>query len=734
MAAIELQRVPFVRTQVEALAQALLAALDGPLAVPGAEAAIRNAYAGAQKFDYDSSFSIDPLDGYVDLAHFAGRLLLPANEISPAVDTAAQAVIDAVGAPGIPNSAVVALRTLSGTSLWSSSPWDFSNATGLSIYLPLGEQDVRPTGMIVAPGELAPENQLLEYYVDPTQLAFTRDAPSWAQLLSRLDPTTPPRDLVLRGSFRTPFPAKSLVTASALITPGAGGTLTVRDNGFEIEIVVPPGAVTEPTTLTYTGRDRISPPLPAGDTRVHPFRLSARGESGTPLELFLLPYRMTIRYPDAALALLGVAEADLNLLYFDSALWRARLPCARCSIDWASNRLIFEGADLGPFALAARPGDGAGEDLTADPAGLLAPPSLLAGNPAELRLDVRRINGKSVISDVVVRFYQGNPLAGGILIGNATVPLLAPHGNALSSAVIWNPAAPGVYEIFALIDPDDLFPEADATNNTIVRSFVVRAAGVDALAPRVEAFSVAGGAANTATQTVSTSITAVDPLPGSGVTDVRVIEYIFDFATGQWAPLGDTGWTPYVGSPTVLPITLGATAGARYLDAWARDAAGNISLFPFRALINYLPASDSIGAGETRVYRYRLAAGAQFTVRVIPLSGDPDLYIWAPDADSGRGPWISNLRGGVDTVTLIAPIDGVYQVEVFGFTDAVYSLETTITPAPAEAKAEEGGIDATKPARSRPALSPASTPAETLPPDSVVLWRRMFVPMLGRSG
>ena len=81
----------------------------------------------------------------------------------------------------------------------------------------------------------------------------------------------------------------------------------------------------------------------------------------------------------------------------------------------------------------------------------------------------------------------------------------------------------------------------------------------------------------------------------------------------------------------------------RYLQVWAADRAGNISLMPKRSFINYTPAAQSLAAGAVQVLRYDLNAGDRLSVRVQPSSGDPDLYLWAPDALSlPRAPWYSN--------------------------------------------------------------------------------------------
>jgi hypothetical protein len=55
--------------------------------------------------------------------------------------------------------------------------WDFAGAYGVSIYLPLGEQDMRPTRLPQTPGGPALPERQLDYYTNPNQLLFTHDTP-----------------------------------------------------------------------------------------------------------------------------------------------------------------------------------------------------------------------------------------------------------------------------------------------------------------------------------------------------------------------------------------------------------------------------------------------------------------------------------------------------------------------------------------------------------------------------
>jgi hypothetical protein len=225
ISALDMTKLPDLRAKTNSLAQHLLAALAAD--PEPAVAAISAAYTATQKFDYDSNFTLDPkTEAYVDLADLANQLLFPENHISTAVDGAAQAVRDAVvGTPSTPGAVLGQPQTVSGAPWWTSQPWDLSGAQGLSIYLPLGERDCRPTGAIggtddpaCAPTGLpannadpAVENQL-QFYARDDQLAFAADPPNWASLLLWLDDhvNIPPRNLGTKP-FSTPFPSQSLI-------------------------------------------------------------------------------------------------------------------------------------------------------------------------------------------------------------------------------------------------------------------------------------------------------------------------------------------------------------------------------------------------------------------------------------------------------------------------------------------------------------------------------------------
>jgi hypothetical protein len=295
-----------------------------------------------------------------------------------------------------------------------------------------------------------------------------------------------------------------------------------------------------------------------------------------------------------------------------------------------------------------------------------------AGEVARLGLLVHRQGGSSTLAQVPVRFS-----AAGQALGDAHVPLLPPDGEESTTRLDWMPSQPGDYQITAVIDPDGQIPEASEANNTVTRTVIVLSPAADEQAPHVDSLVIEGGRDVVTDTLVHLSATATDyPQPdGEGVSDLRYIEFEYNQGARLWIPVQDSGWVSYTLASTNYPWTLTPVGGVHYIQAWARDGAGNVSHYPYQRGVNYLPPSDWVGRNQTRVYRQTLAQGASLQVTLTPLWGDPDLYVWPPDWQDGRPPWVSNLSdSAVDQLSFTAPVSGVYQIEVYGYTAAQYQL------------------------------------------------------------
>lgn len=338
-----------------------------------------------------------------------------------------------------------------------------------------------------------------------------------------------------------------------------------------------------------------------------------------------------------------------------------------------------------------------------------------AGQSTDVGLVVNRQGGKQVLSNVPVNFYVGNSIEDGQSLGTGTILLLSPRSSISTSAVKWTPAEAGSYTLWASIDPDNTFAESLETNNIVSRTLTVLGQSADEIAPHVDSFSVNGGASQTVSQTVQLDTTASDPDPSSGLKSLLFQEYEYSQSSSQWVPVKNSGWLDYATAQTGHNWTLLPNAGVKYLQAWVSDRAGNVSLFPFRAFVNYGPPTDRVGTDQVRVYRFELKVGDVLTAQIDPVSGDPDLYIWPPDAET-RPPKVSNLAGdAIEDVSWAAPVAGVYQVEVYGYSASEYRLTVNITPA-GQARSDTaavtpaGGEDPNKTKRSQPLIGAGNTP------------------------
>ena len=104
--------------------------------------------------------------------------------------------------------------------------------------------------------------------------------------------------------------------------------------------------------------------------------------------------------------------------------------------------------------------------------------------------------------------------------------------------------------------------------------------------------------------------------------------------------------------------------------------------------------------------------------------------MWAPDHET-RPPWVSNKETGVDEVTFSVEVDGTYQVEVYGFTDAEYRLRVEVADSVNAASVTTRSGD--KPVRSQPLVPVASEPGEdvAIPPAGQSV-REIFLPVVQR--
>jgi len=356
--------------------------------------------------------------------------------------------------------------------------------------------------------------------------------------------------------------------------------------------------------------------------------------------------------------------------------------------------------------------------------------------PPNLGLTVRRQGGQGDLTNVEVSFYQGDPEAGGALIGTGATPPLPANG-AVTTTVSWAPLPPaGTYALYAVIDPTDAVAEDSETNNVISRTVTVLPPLPDTVPPVADSFSINGGAASTSDRQVYLSVSAHDD-GGSGVAGVLYIEYEYVQSVADWVPVAESGWLPYASANASYPWLLQPGPGVRYLQAWVADGSGNISLRPKSQLINYTPPAAYVAQGQVHIYRVRLNAGESMRVRLTMSSGDADLYVWAPDGSRVGYSWANNP----EIIDFTASASGVYQIEVEGWTGAYYRLE--IIPLSAvQMRVEEtrvmGIMSILWPARAgrgQPFVMPGDTPTEddTGLPSAPVTHYLIYMPLVMRQ-
>jgi hypothetical protein len=320
------------------------------------------------------------------------------------------------------------------------------------------------------------------------------------------------------------------------------------------------------------------------------------------------------------------------------------------------------------------------------------PPMPHAGAPMNLGLVVHRRGGSDLLLDLTVRFFVN-----GAPIGDAVIPLIAVDGQVNTPYVPYTPPAEGVYTVTATIDPDQTVSESTRANNTVTRTVEVQPANDDTQAPHVDSLTINGGSGQTVDSTdVTLSATATD-VGGSGLAEIRYIEFEYNQGAQLWVPVQDSYWRNYTLNHADYAWTLTPVGGIHYIQAWVKDAAGNISHYPYQQYVSYMPPTEGVGRDQVRIYRRTLAVSETLHVTLTPLSGDADLYVWAPDWEEGRPPWVSNLEGNeVDEVIFSAPVAGVYQVEVYGYTSAQYQLNIATGTAAALAPQSSIGIQGFK--------------------------------------
>lgn len=240
--------------------------------------------------------------------------------------------------------------------------------------------------------------------------------------------------------------------------------------------------------------------------------------------------------------------------------------------------------------------------------------------------------------------------------------------------------------------------------------------------PFVQRVTINGGASTTADQAITLDVAAQLPT-GTSLGTLTVAEYGVDVARKSWTLLQRQTLPASPDGSYVWQLKPGA--GIRYLQVWATDASGTTSSYPYQTFINLAPPNAELPRAQVHVYRFALQAGQTFTAGITASRGDADLYVWGP-AGGASMRWASTTRGASDQVTLVAPVDGTYQVEVHGYAASRYQLSVSEAAAPAGIAAAPAQAD-DETLLDLPAISVDSVPEFSLEARTL-----LFLPLIVR--
>ena len=355
------------------------------------------------------------------------------------------------------------------------------------------------------------------------------------------------------------------------------------------------------------------------------------------------------------------------------------------------------------------------EDIWVDPL------PIRQGIISTLGLNVHVAVGSALPNGADVEFRLDSP--DGELLGQVSTDPLEPQGEpVVSVAVDWLAPTAGTYTIYALVDPSDAIPESTDANNVAVRTLeVLPATSADTSPPTAQSLTINDGAQTTTVPTVTLQLAATD---NRGVTSMYVVERTYSNAARSWVTRQSTGWIDFQENFT---LALSPVGGARYLQAWVADEAGNLSSPAVRALVNYLRAGTTILERQVHLYRLQLPAGQTLQATLETLTGDTDLYVW--DSDGTLVDHSDNLDLTPDVVN-VTGTGGDYQIEVHGYLDSTYTLGLALGTA---VRLTNPSTPSAKSVPSAPSVGLSSAPAgqQALPPLPAATWS-LYLPMTAR--
>ena len=344
-----------------------------------------------------------------------------------------------------------------------------------------------------------------------------------------------------------------------------------------------------------------------------------------------------------------------------------------------------------------------------------APATIREGNTITLGLNVHRSSGIGLAS-AQVAFYVNDPSLPANRISPETNPSTSNMavGSVKSVMTAWTPVGlSGTVKIYAVIDPDGVLTEATRANNTVSTSIqILPRQEEDETAPVINSLTVNAGADFTRDNNIHLSLQASDNSGADGVKKMNLVERQFNTSARQWVVVQETGWMDYSANPGFILTDQG---GMHYIQVWVADGAGNTSDMA-QAHINYQPNQESITAGTVRIYRLDLNAGESKSINLSSLSGDADMYVWDEDGNLIAS---SLTDSSIDHVGFVAPVDGLYQVEIYAYSDATYAIDfeaPAVGAMPGSDSVLNGILEKTP--RSQPAIVTQNEPLKSVPAET----------------
>lgn len=300
----------------------------------------------------------------------------------------------------------------------------------------------------------------------------------------------------------------------------------------------------------------------------------------------------------------------------------------------------------------------------------------VAGQPAEVGFRFYRTNGIT-LTNVPVAIYDDPPNLGGTLINSGTIPMLEPNGSAVYTAT-WVPNEGGVHYLYGVVDPDNVIPEFDETNNSDTHLVVVRDDDGGTGALMVNGFTINDGARTGTSREIVCNVDAVQARTNAPTADpayIMYVDHIYDQNVYDWVPVKTSGWMPYNANTTVnFHWHINPTPGTHYVQVWVADEFGNISGDPGEEYITLgRNGSVPITHGQTHLYLMPIEAlDIGVRVRLTTLYGDADVYVYNPLGNQIASSFETTR---VEAFTFVPEMVGDYHVEVVGAENGRYFFD-----------------------------------------------------------